>query len=92
MEINNEQKEQVKKAVKATVTQPPYLLIVFVLLKALGYLNWSWTATILFPILLPFIIVFGFLAVIGILFGIVFGVAVLIDFVQKKIRSYKRRR
>ena len=89
MEISNEQKEQVKQAVKATATQPPYLLIVFVLLKAFGVIEWSWFATILFPILLPFMIIFGFLAIVGIVIGIVLLGAILMDFVQRKHRRYK---
>ena len=71
MEINNEQKEHLKKAVKTAVTQPPYLLIVFVLLKAFGILKWGWFATITFPIFLPFIVVLSVLTIGGILFGIV---------------------
>ena len=92
MEINNEQKEQVKKAVKATVVQPPYLLVVFVLLKAFNVISWSWTMTILFPILLPFAIVFGILAIVGIIFGIVMLGAVTIDAIGRQKRKFRRRK
>ena len=92
MEINNEQKEHIKQALKKSVMQPPYLLIVFVLLKVFGILKWGWFATIAFPIFLPFIIVLSVLAIGGILFGIVLVGAMLIDYLQRKCRRYKFKR
>ena len=70
----------------------PSLLVVLVTLKAIGILKWSWFATIMFPIFLPFIILFSFLLIIGVIFGLVLLGAVGLDVISSKHRRYKFKR
>lgn len=96
MELNKEQVEELtdklKEASKAYAKQPPYLLIVFVLLKAFGVISWSWLATIAIPVLLPFAIVLALLIATILVVGIVFvGILVKI-MIGEAISKYRRKK
>ena len=92
--LSREQMDEFSKALKeagkAYSKQPPYLLIVFILLKAFNVIQWSWFATIAFPIALPFMIVFGVIIIIAIVFGLILLGAISLDTIGRFKRKFRK--
>ncbi len=59
------------------------LAIVFITLKLIGVITWSWL-WVLSPLWIGLAIVFGFIAIVGLIGGVVLLGAVIIDFINKK--------
>jgi hypothetical protein len=58
------------------------LTILFIALKLTGYINWSWV-WVLSPLWVPLAVVFGLLAVVGVLAGAVIVAMAVRDLVKK---------
>lgn len=88
--LDTEQQAFVRTAVAQTATRgTPTLLIVLVVLKAIGVLQWSWFWTIALPILLPFIALFGVIALVAVGFGLSLVGFLVVEFVRTKYRRYR---